>query len=50
MDWKNHENFNTWWLLTFAVGGLVLGLAGTVLLFIRWPLRRKRKAKRIATP
>ncbi len=48
MDWKNHENFNTWWLLAFAIGGLVLGLAGTVLLFIRWPLRRKRKAKRIA--
>ena len=49
MDWKNHENFNTWWLLAFAIGGLILGLAGTVLLFIRWPLRRKRKAKRIAT-
>jgi hypothetical protein len=48
MDWKNHENFNTWWLLAFAIGGLVLGIAGTVLLFIRWPLRRKRKAKRIA--
>ena len=48
MDWKNHENFNTWWLLAFAIGGLVLGLAGTVLLFIRWPRRRKRKAKRIA--
>jgi hypothetical protein len=48
MDWKNHENFNTWWLLAFAIGGLVLGLAGTVLLFIRWPFRRKRKAKRIS--
>lgn len=48
MDWKNHENFNTWWLLSFAIGGLILGLAGTVLLFIRWPLRRQRKAKRIA--
>ena len=43
MDWKNHENFNTWWLLSFAVGGLILGLAGTVLLFIRWPLRRRRR-------
>ena len=43
MDWKNHENFNTWWLLAFAIGGLVLGLAGTVLLFIRWPFRRKRR-------
>lgn len=43
MDWKNHENFNSWWLLTFAIGGLVLGLAGTVLLFMRWPFRSKRK-------
>ncbi len=43
MDWKNHENFNTWWLLAFAIGGLILGLAGTVLLFIRWPFRRRRR-------
>ena len=48
MDWKNHENFNTPWLLAFAVGGLILGIAGTILLFIRWPFRRRRKAKRIA--
>ena len=48
MDWKNHENFNTWWLLAFAVGGLVLGIAGTILLIIRWPFRRRRKAKRLA--
>jgi PepSY-associated TM region len=48
MDWKNHENFNTWWLLAFAIGGLVLGLAGTILLFIRWPFRRRRKAKHVA--
>ena len=43
MDWKNHENFNTWWLLAFAVGGLVLGLAGTALLFMRWPVRKKAR-------
>ncbi len=43
MDWKNHENFNTWWLRAFAIGGLVLGLAGSVLLLMRWPLRRKRR-------
>lgn len=49
MDWKNHENFNTWWLLMFAVGGLVLGIAGTILLIIRWPFRRRRKAKRLAS-
>ena len=44
MDWKNHEDFNTWWLLGFAIGGLIFGLAGTVLLFMRWPFRRKRRA------
>lgn len=44
MDWQNHANFNSWWLLGFAIGGLVLGLAGTVLLFMRWPLRRRRRA------
>lgn len=42
MDWKNHEDFNSLWLLTFAIGGLLFGLAGTVLLFMRWPVRRKR--------
>lgn len=43
MDWKNHENFNTWWLLAFAIGGLLLGLAGTALLIMRWPIRRRRR-------
>lgn len=43
MDWKNHENFNSWWLLAFAIGGLVMGLAGTILLFMRWPFKRRRK-------
>ena len=45
MDWKNHENFNTPWLLGFAIGGLLFGLAGTVLLFMRWPFRRRRSAR-----
>lgn len=40
MNWTERDNFNTWWLLAFAVGGLVLGLAGTVLLIIRWPIKR----------
>lgn len=40
MDWTERDDFNTWWLLAFAVGGLVLGLAGTVLLVIRWPIKR----------
>ncbi len=48
MDWKNHEDFNSPWLLAFAVGGLILGIAGTILLIIRWPLRRRRKVKRMA--
>ena len=41
MDWKNHEDFNTPWLAGFAVGGLTLGIAGSILLYLRWP-RRKR--------
>lgn len=45
MDWKNHEDFNTPWLLGFAIGGLMFGLAGTILLFMRWPIRRRRKPK-----
>ena len=49
MDWKNHENFNTWRLLSFASGGLLLGLAGTVLLFLRWPLRRRAKRGAVRT-
>lgn len=44
MDWQNHEDFNSWWLFAFAVGGLVFGLAGTALLVIRWPFRRRRRA------
>lgn len=46
MDWKDHENFNTPWLLGFALGGLVLGIFGTVLLFLRWPFRRRRHPAR----
>jgi hypothetical protein len=45
MDWKNHEDFNSWWLLAFAIGGLALGIAGTVLLFMRWPLRPRRRVR-----
>lgn len=45
MDWKNHENFNSPWLLAFAVGGLVLAIAGTVLLVMRWPVQRRRRVR-----
>jgi len=44
MDWTNHENFNTPWLLAFAIGGLALWLGGAVLLYMRWPKRRRRNA------
>lgn len=45
MDWSEHTNFNSWWLLAFAIAGLVLGLAGTVLLVMRWPIRRRRTVR-----
>lgn len=44
MDWTNHENFNTPWLLAFAIGGLALWSGGAVLLYMRWPKRRRRSA------
>ena len=43
MDWKNHEDMHSWWLLTFAIGAIVLGFAGTALLVLRWPIRRRRR-------
>ncbi len=45
MDWKNHEDFNTPWMMAFAAGGLTLAIAGVVLLYMRWPRRRRRKAR-----
>lgn len=50
MDWTEHDNFNTWWLLAFAIAGLVLGLAGTVLLIMRWPLKRRMFRRRVVLP
>lgn len=44
MDWKGHENFHTLWLRAFALGGLSLGIAGAILLYFRWP-RKRRRAK-----
>ena len=44
MDWKNHEDFNTPWLLAFAIGGLALWIGGAVLLWMRWPVRRRRRS------
>lgn len=47
MDWKNHEDFNTPWMMAFAAGGLTLAVAGVVLLYMRWPRRRRRKSQGI---
>jgi len=43
MDWKNHENFNSWWLIAFALGGVVMSVSGLTLLVKRWPLKRRRR-------
>lgn len=43
MDWKNHENFNSWWLIAFALGGLAMAVSGGTLLIKRWPLKRRRR-------
>ena len=45
MDWKNHEDFNTPWMMAFAAGGLTLAVAGVVLLYMRWPRRMRRKVR-----
>ncbi|MCW3837286.1 PepSY domain-containing protein [Sphingomonas canadensis] len=45
MDWSEHENFNTPWLKAFAFGGLALAIAGTILLYLRWPRRKRRRAE-----
>lgn len=42
MDWRDHENFNTPWLLGFALGGLALWIGGAILLYMRWPRRKRR--------
>lgn len=41
MDWTEHERFNTPWLRAFAGAGLLFGGAGAVLLYMRWPRRRR---------
>lgn len=49
MDWKGHQDFNTFWLRGFAFGGLSLGIAGAILLYFRWPKRRRGPAKKAST-
>jgi hypothetical protein len=43
MDWRDHENFNSWWLIAASVASLVVVLAGIILFPYRlgW-IRRKR--------
>lgn len=49
MDWTEHERFNTPWLNAFAAGGLVFGVAGAILLYMRWPRRRRPARARTET-
>ena len=46
MDWKNHENFNSWWLIAFALGGVFMAVSGLTLLVKRWPLKRNKSSAR----
>jgi len=46
MDWKNHENFNSWWLIAFALSGFVMSVSGIILLVKRWPLRWRKTTER----
>jgi hypothetical protein len=48
MDWVNHEDFNSWWLIAYALGGVIMAESGLTLLVKRWPIRKKRSSKRIA--
>ncbi len=42
MDWTQRDRINSWWLLTFGIGGSLIALSGFVLLANRFPkLRRK---------
>ncbi|MCZ8324412.1 MAG: hypothetical protein O9283_04015 [Sphingomonadaceae bacterium] len=47
MDWKEHDNFNNIWLVSFASSGLLFALTGFVLLTMRFPMRLTRRRKAI---
>lgn len=47
MDWSQHENFNTPWLIGFALGGLALWIGGAVLLYMRWPIKQRRRQRSV---
>lgn len=44
MDYRWHATFQTPWLSGLAAGALTLATAGGVLLYMRWPRRRRRPA------
>ena len=46
MDWKNHENFNTWWLLAFAIGSA--GVAASYCVIT--PFFRRQFPSPVSTP
>lgn len=43
MDWRDHENFNTWWLVAASIASLIVVIAGVILIPYRvgW-IRRTR--------
>lgn len=44
MDWRDHENFNSWWLVAASIVSLVVVLAGFVLFPYRLGWIRRRRA------
>jgi hypothetical protein len=44
MDWREHEDFNTWWLVAASVASLIVVLAGFILFPYRLGWIRKKHA------
>jgi len=43
MDWKEHDNFNNIWLVSFAASGMIFALTGLALLIMRFPIKIRRR-------
>lgn len=43
MDWKEHDNFNNIWLVSFAASGMIFVLTGLALLIMRCPIKIRRR-------
>jgi hypothetical protein len=41
MDWKEHDNFNNIWLVSFAGSGVLFALTGLALLIMRFDQDKK---------